>query len=213
MLGHLIRKEVLNLLLSSRYQILAGVSALCIWGCLVDGALVYTAGRAEYDAARALTEDRLEAIAGEGVGSLDGEGYYIHKPPVALSILARSVDPVLGRSKRTGWTDRGEWLKRSPAGMDPPIAAFLPLDLGVFVEVVMSLFCILLTYDAVCGEKEEGTLRLTASAAVSRGTMLLAKAVGSCIAVLSSFWIPFLLGIAVLIALPDVAFSTANTMR
>ena len=35
------------------------------------------------------------------------------------------------------------------------------LDLGFIIKIILSLFAILFTYDAVCGEKELGTLKLT----------------------------------------------------
>ena len=56
------------------------------------------------------------------------------------------------------------------------------LDLAFIVKVVLSLCVLLFTYDAICGEKEQGTLRLYASYPVSRSAQALAKLAGSTVA-------------------------------
>lgn len=42
---------------------------------------------------------------------------------------------------------------------EPALGGFPPLDLGLVVQLVLSLFVLLLSYDSVCGQKEIGTLR------------------------------------------------------
>ena len=52
--------------------------------------------------------------------------------------------------------------------MEPLQRVFPSLDLARVVQVVLSLFVLLLTYDAVCGEKDAGTLRLFGSFGLPR---------------------------------------------
>ena len=43
------------------------------------------------------------------------------------------------------------------------------------VQVVLGLFALLLCYDAICGEKEAGTLSLLASFPLPRSRLLIGK--------------------------------------
>lgn len=58
---------------------------------------------------------------------------------------------------------------------DPLRALFSPVDLIFIVAILMSLFAIILSYDAVCGEREQGTLRLVLTYPLGRAKLLLAK--------------------------------------
>lgn len=49
------------------------------------------------------------------------------------------------------------------------------VDWVFIVRIVLSFLCIVLAYDAVCGEAERGTLRLVLSTPLSRGRLLAAK--------------------------------------
>ena len=87
---------------------------------------------------------------------------------------------------------------------------FPPLDLGLVVQILFSLFVLLFTYDAICGEKEAGTLRLLGSFSTSRVSILLSKFLGAWVPTMLAFLIPLLLGSAVLAALPDVGLGSAE---
>lgn len=66
------------------------------------------------------------------------------------------------------------------------------------MKVVLSLAVLLFTHDAVCGEKEAGTLRLTGSFSLPRSSLALGKLAGVTIAVLIPYTFAFLLASAVL---------------
>ena len=95
-------------------------------------------------------------------------------------------------------------LRRSPVEAEPLLGAFPPLDLGLVVQVVLSLFVLLFTYDAVCGDKEGGTLSLVASFAVPRHRLLVGKFFGALIPTLTAFGLPLLLGVSVMGLMPEV---------
>jgi ABC-type transport system involved in multi-copper enzyme maturation permease subunit len=75
-----------------------------------------------------------------------------------------------------------------------------PLDLVFIVAVVMSFLAVILTYGAVAGEKEQGTLRQVLSNSVSRAQVLLAKAAANVLVLL----VPFLLALAASLLLLEV---------
>ena len=52
--------------------------------------------------------------------------------------------------------------------MNPAHRLFGTLDLAFIVEIVLSISAFMLTFDAVCGEKEAGTLRLQAAFCFNR---------------------------------------------
>ena len=166
----------------------------------------------DYNLGQAATEDRVRQFdEAHNWLELSGIGYLIHKPPTPLAIFVRGVDPLVGRSFTVGGFVRR--VKMSPATTEPIVGVFTALDLGFVVQVVLSLFVLLLTYDAICGEKERGTLRLVTSFPVARHQLLLAKLIGALVPVLTAFDLPLLLGIAVVLALPDVDLSSAELGR
>jgi ABC-type transport system involved in multi-copper enzyme maturation permease subunit len=70
-----------------------------------------------------------------------------------------------------------ESVAASPSVEDlKPLDALFPkMDLGTILGVILTLMAVLLAHDAIVGEREHGTLRLIASAPVTRRTILLAK--------------------------------------
>ena len=88
------------------------------------------------------------------------EQYRIFLPPSPLEALVTGISSDIGRTAEV--RSRGEISPEdSRFNEDPIFAVFRFLDLSFIFQVVLSLFAILLGYDAICGEKERGTLRLT----------------------------------------------------
>ncbi|OGG46113.1 MAG: hypothetical protein A3F84_26850 [Candidatus Handelsmanbacteria bacterium RIFCSPLOWO2_12_FULL_64_10] len=218
MLGHLVRKEVLDHILGLRFLILSTVAALIVWLSLYDGYAYYRDCLNDHRLGQAALEQRMQQLrtAHGWVEDLWAEvsalGFKVHKPPTPMSIFVRGLEPSLGRSVLVTGVEK--WLPaRSPAAAEPILGVFPPLDLGLIVQVVLSLFVLLFTYDAICGEKEAGTLRLTASLPVPRHRLLLGKLLGTLIPTLAAFGLPLLLGVAVLLLLPEVQFDGPDWVR
>ncbi len=213
MLGHLIRKEILDHILSLRFLILTALGAVMIWICLFVGYTAYRDGLRDYRLSRTLTESHIRYLieSGDPTKVVD-EAYPVQKPPSVLSIFVRGVEMSLGRTGFAGGRDIRR-LKFSPAADEPLLGVFPALDLAKIVQVVLSLFVLLLTYDAVCGEKEGGTLSLTMSFPVPRGQLLLGKIVGVLLSTFAAFVLPLLLGIAAVLLLPDVQFRESEWVR
>lgn len=212
MLGHLIRKEILDHILGFRFLILSLLGSLIIWASLYDGYAYYCERLEDYRQAKVETKVRIQQImVSDDWSEISTKGYLIHKPPTPMSIFVRGLESDLGRSIRIfGYLRRP---KLSPAAAEPTIGVFPPLDLGLAVEVILSLFVLLFTYDAVCGEKEGGTLRLITSFPTARDRLLLAKLLGILIPILAMFGLPMLLGIAVIFGAPQVQFSSPDLVR
>ncbi|MHB8056145.1 MAG: ABC transporter permease [Candidatus Aminicenantales bacterium] len=76
---------------------------------------------------------------------------------------------------------------------DPLPVMFPLIDLTFILAILMSLAALIFSYDAVSGEKEDGTLKLMLANGVPRAKILLAKIAGG----LAALEIPFLASLAV----------------
>lgn len=216
---HLVRKEFASHLLDLRFLVVfvlcAGLSALGVF----TGVESYKSNLQEYDRAaqaqQKVLQDRMEK------GNFDGlsyDGHVWHRPPERLSPLVNGLSGTHGRKVVFRYNGTLKFqplphLHGSVYESNPVIGLFGVLDLAFVVQVVLSLAVLLFTYDAVCGEKEAGTLRLVASFAVPRSTLALAKLAGSTLAVLVPLAFSFLLAAAILALSPDVALTSEDWVR
>ena len=166
----------------------------------------------EYRLAQKATEARIRDIDRiQDWNEFFQEGYLVHKPPAPLGLFVTGLDPTLGRS--IPLRSRVRDLQWSPASVHPILEVFPRLDLVLVVQLVLSLFVVLLTYDAVCGEKERGTLSLIASHPVPRHRLLLSKLIGALATLLAAFGLPLFAGISVVLLLPSTNLGNGDLFR
>lgn len=119
------------------------------------------------------------------------EGVLAVVAPRPLSIFARGLDEVLDR----GYTITA-FRGITPHDRQTPSVSLFSLvaapDLLWVVKVMLSLIALLFAYDSVSGEREQGTLRLVLSFAVSRGQVVAGKMLGG----LATATVPFLVAVA-----------------
>ncbi|MCE5247540.1 MAG: ABC transporter permease subunit [Candidatus Polarisedimenticolia bacterium] len=124
----------------------------------------------------------------------DLEVLRVVRPPSRWSVLVRGVDASL-----PAYWDFG------PSGVEPGSPAtqtlrltdaYGMLDMEFIVRVALGLLAILLAFDAVCGEKELGTLRAVLAQPVSRVAFLTAKLIGGAITLVVPWAAALLLGVA-----------------
>jgi ABC-type transport system involved in multi-copper enzyme maturation permease subunit len=72
---------------------------------------------------------------------------------------------------------------------------FPPLDFLFIVTIIMSLLALLFSYDAIAGERQNGTLRLVISNSISRPKILLGKFIGGSASLLIPFVLALLVGV------------------
>ena len=157
-----------------------------------------------YDAAVRANLRKMEALtAWEEV-----RDHRIALPPNPVASLVMGISNDIGRTAEI--RGRGEITPvDSRYGDDPIYAVFRFLDLDFIFQIVLSLFAILFAYDAINGEKERGTLRLTFANAVPRSTYILGKITGSYLGLAVPLLIPLLLGCLVLV-LMDIPMSAGG---
>ncbi|MGD8377512.1 MAG: ABC transporter permease [Acidobacteriota bacterium] len=202
----ILAKELKEILSSTKFAVTFGVCSVLIVLAFFLGARGYHVGRAQYDAARAEARRQME-------GETDwlNVSPTVFLPPQPLAYLVPGISNDIGRSTeirgRGGFRSEG-----SRFGDEPLLALFRFVDLEFTFQVVLSLLAILFAYDAVCGERERGTLRLTFSQPVPRGTYILGKIGGSLLGLTVPLLIPLAAG-ALIFQLMGVPMSGADWGR
>ena len=193
MLKLIIEKELREIIGSTKFALTFGVSALLILLTFYAGAKNYHASMAQYHAAKAENLRKLEGLT----DWMMVRNHRIFLPPQPLAVLVTGISNDVGRTIEVA--GRGELAaQESRFNEDPIYAVFRFLDLDFTFQIVLSLFAILFAYDAINGEKERGTLRLSFANATPRATFILGKLLGSFSALAIPLLVPILLGVALL---------------
>jgi ABC-type transport system involved in multi-copper enzyme maturation permease subunit len=117
-------------------------------------------------------------------------GMNLERPVLPLSILVtgteRNPDP------RFRVFQKSKPIIRASGSIDrnPLITLSSPLDIMFITGIVMSLLVLVLSFDAVAGERQDGTLKLLLSFPVPRSSFIFAKWVGG----LLTLSLPFVIG-------------------
>src|SRR5512136_538642 len=93
---------------------------------------------------------------------------------------------------------------------DDPLPVMFPLiDLMFIVTILVSLMALILTYDAVCGEKEDGTLKPMLANGLPRAKIIMAKVAGGILTLLGPFLLSLAAGLLIILLHPRVSWAGA----
>lgn len=92
-------------------------------------------------------------------------------------------------------------------------AEFASIDFLFVVRVILSLLAIFLSYDAISGEYERGTLRLTLSRPVARSSVILGKIIAGVISLFIPLIMSFIIGILIIQLIGGIVFSSEDWLR
>jgi ABC-type transport system involved in multi-copper enzyme maturation permease subunit len=210
MLRDIIKKEIQDTIMSPRFVFTFLLCTILILLSIYTGINNYQAELKEHSAAVALNKKNLESQ--ENYAILAGTGTKINKKPQVLSTLVSGIWEAVGRVATVNIAYDPSMVE-SKYNSNPIFAVFGPLDLSFIVKIVLSLFAILFTYDAIVGEKEKGTLKLALSNNVPRDRLILGKAVGGFVSLLIPLVIPLVLGLLVLMIYPNISLSGDDWVR
>ncbi len=186
----LVEKELRDLLGTPRFVLTFAISALLIILAFFMGAKNYRLMEQRYQSAQQENNRQIESLTTEQWLMVSPT---IFVPPSALAALVSGVSNDIGRSVPI--QGRGELnLENSYFSDNTSAAVFRLLDLEFVFTIVFSLFAILFCYNAVNGEKEQGTLRLLFSNSLARDQYILGKIAGSFLALSLPLLIPILIG-------------------
>ena len=210
MLGEIIRKEILENISSPKFVSTFILCAVLILLSVYVGINNYKAELREYSVSAALNKKNLESQP--NYSSLAGIGMKISKPPQVLSIITTGIQEAVGRQATVNIAYDPNLVESKYDG-NPALAIFGELDLTVIIKIVLSLFALLFTYNAIVGEKERGTLKLTLSNYIPRTHLILGKAIGSFISILVPPLIPFVISMILLAVYPGISLTSEDWMR
>ncbi len=123
-----------------------------------------------------------------------------------LGAIATGIDEAVGRVASVNIAYDPN-LVDSKYESNPVFSVFGALDLTFIVKIVLSLFAILFTYDAIVGEKERGTLKLTLSNRVPRDRLILGKVIGGFVSLLIPLIIPLILSLLSCSSCPNISLT------
>jgi ABC-type transport system involved in multi-copper enzyme maturation permease subunit len=184
MLWTMIRKEWVNNLLELRFLVCA---TLCIFLAVVSVFVLradLTAKRADFNTNREIYRKQVEEY--DGYSDLQRQGIRVDRPPQNFQVLFYGMEKTLDRTAVIS----GDYLPgfEGDLNTNPVVLMFPVADLLFIVGVVLSLLAFFISYDAVAGERESGTLKLLLSYSVPRDIVILAKWIGGYL----SLALPFL---------------------
>lgn len=210
MLKIIIEKELLARFSDATFVITCILSAMLIFLSFYLSVSNYSDLVQDYNGIQELNRNSLKAQ--ETYEDINSEGIGISKPPEVLSIFSVGIANYIGRNLHINSFSTPQ-LRGSKVEGNPVSAIFGDLDLTFIVKSILSLLAIVFSYNMLSGEKEGGTLRLTASFPVPRDTLILGKLIGGLICLLIPLAIPTLLSMAILLMLSNVHFSSDDSLR
>ena len=138
----------------------------------------------------------------------------VDRPPNPLSIFNAGMENRLGNSVRIYYTLVPVlWDAESHGSGNLFIDYFYRIDLIFIFQFVLSLLALLFAYDAIAGEREAGTLRLTMSHPVRRGSILGAKYLGAMICLIMPLTISFTIALIWMVSAGPIVFSGDDFLR
>ncbi len=203
MLRHIVKRELFEQASSLRFALAMLLTVFLMIVNALGHIDEYKTQQAEYGQKVAESLAELEQKSSNLYNLvLRGPGE-LHKMPSPLSFCAHGSENnlprlVLGRGSGWHWGGySGLWRLKYDAF--PPITAtdifpiFLKIDWTLIISSVLSFLSLIFTFDAISGEVEHGTLRLTLSNSVARRTVLTGKFLSSLI----SLGVVLLIGVLV----------------
>jgi ABC-type transport system involved in multi-copper enzyme maturation permease subunit len=185
----LVEKELRDALHSPKFYITFLACALLILLSFGVGARSFVTAKQQHEAAVAENLRQLEGLT----DWLRVRDHQIFLPPEPLAALVSGISSDVGRTIPVA--GRGELTADGTVfNEEPALAVFRFLDLDFLFSILLTLFAIVFAFDAVTGEKERGTLRLTLANALPRSTLILGKIAGVALSLVVPLLIPLLLG-------------------
>ena len=126
---------------------------------------------------------------------INGSLFYPIRPTPKLSLFFLGIKQFIGLSA----VDR-----------NPVPYLFSQTDYGLIIGILMSLLAILLSFNAISGEKEDAMLRIVLSNPVKRNTLLIGKWLGGIISLFIPLFFCFLISLLIIICFANVSFSGAD---
>ena len=203
MLWTMIRKEWVRNLLELRFMVCA---LLCIFLAIVSVVVLradLAAKRVDFNTNREIYRQQAEEYG--SYRDLDRLGVRVDRPPQNFQVLFFGMEKTLDRTASIS----GDFMPgfEGDLNTNPMVLMFPVADLLFVVGVVLSLLAFFISYDAVSGERESGTLKLLMSYSVPRDTVILAKWVGGYMSLALPFLVALMISALIISLSADIPFT------
>ena len=195
----LIRRELLANLMTFRFLVAMVVTLLLVVANTVVLIADYERRLASYStAAQQHSQEVSSASTYSSIKIL------VDRPPNPLSIFNAGLDRRLGNSISFRHALVPTlWDTESHSADNPFLNLFSSVDLILIFQVILSLLALLFAHDAIAGEREAGTLRLTMANSVGRSVILLAKYISA----MACLMLPVIMSVLLLLILFSISGS------
>jgi ABC-type transport system involved in multi-copper enzyme maturation permease subunit len=199
------RREIRDHLQSQRFYICTAALAVLVGFSIFVMFQDYVVRRENY----AVLQERARPRPGE-------MGLMAVVRPRVLSVFAKGLEETLDRGY-TVTNFLGIEAHQRQTSVRSLFSLFPTPDLLHVIKVFLSLLAVVFSYNAISGDRENGTLRLLLSSSASRAQILAGKILGVLAVVLVPFFAFFLVGLTVLygsgrLALDSDAFEKIGLM-
>lgn len=205
MIRVMMKKEILEQFSSLKFTSILVICSVLIILSLCTGAANYNLEQGEYETTQRLARTELEGYS--SYADIGMQGVKVPKKPSPLSLIATGIQGTLGKFATVRTMMTGATLGPSKFTENPIFTVFGDLDLTFIVQVALSLLTIMLTYDAVSGEQERGTLKLILSNSIPRVHVILAKMISLFLCLLIALLLPTLVGLLIVSVVFEVHFA------
>ena len=185
----IIEKELRSILSGPKFAVTFAVCTILILLSVFLGIREYRATVKSFRAANQLTAQEMEETRSWMTFSTR-----VYREPEPMQVFVSGLHNDIGRFSNIHSTETIK-LTNSIYADDPIFAVFRFIDFSVIVQIILSLFAVMFTYDVINGEREAGTLKLAFSNAIPRFQYILAKFLGSWLGLVLPILIPILLSL------------------
>ena len=177
MIRHIVRKEFTDVLRDGRFRWCSVLVGALLLVSLGHGWVQARSAQEERAAAQATAREHWESQGEKNPHSAAHYGIYAFKPRLALSFVDEGVDPYTGTSVWLEAHRQNDFLLR-PAQDATAAQRIGALTAAQVLQHLVPLLIILLTFGALAGEREQGTLRQLLATGIGRRNLAAGKALG-----------------------------------
>jgi ABC-type transport system involved in multi-copper enzyme maturation permease subunit len=136
----------------------------------------------------------------------------LYRPPALLSVFSEGLEKRVDDSAMIEMENVPQMRGAAIQG-NPYQAVFPVFDASLIFKIVIGVLALLVAYDTIAGEREQGTLKLILSGTVRRYQILLGKLIAGLMVLLVPVTVAFILGLVILLCFPMVNLARSDWMR